>query len=47
MKPLNSQKDYQDYVNKKSPNSPILKDCFCFLGRRIDLFNRANNYGCM
>ena len=28
MKPLNSQKDYQDYVNKKSPNSPILKDCF-------------------
>ena len=28
MKPLNSQKDYQDYVNKKSPNSPILKNCF-------------------
>ena len=28
MKPLNSQKDYQDYVNKKSPNSPIWKNCF-------------------
>ena len=28
MKPLDSQKDYQDYVDKKSPNSPILKDCF-------------------
>ena len=28
MKPLDSKKDYQDYVNKKSPNSPILKNCF-------------------
>ena len=28
MKPLNSKKDYQDYVDKKSPNSPILKNCF-------------------
>ncbi len=26
--PLNTQKDYQDYVDKKSPNSPILKNCF-------------------
>ena len=25
--PLNTQKDYQDYVDKKSPNSPILKNC--------------------
>ena len=28
MKPLDSKKDYQDYVNKKSPNSPIWKNCF-------------------
>ena len=28
MKPLDSKKDYQEYVNKKSPNSPILKNCF-------------------
>ena len=28
MKPLDTKKDYQDYVNKKSPNSPIFKNCF-------------------
>ena len=28
MNPLESQKTYQDYVDKKSPNSPILKNCF-------------------
>ena len=28
MKPLDTQKDYQDYVNQKSPNSPIFKNCF-------------------
>ena len=26
--PLDTQKDYQKYVNQKSPNSPILKNCF-------------------
>ncbi len=26
--PLSSQKDYQEYVNQKSPNSPSLKNCF-------------------
>ena len=26
--PLESSKEYQNYVNKKSPNSPILKNCF-------------------
>ena len=26
--PLNTPKEYQEYVNKKSPNSPILKNCF-------------------
>ena len=28
MKPINTQKEYQEYVNKKSPNSPIIKNCF-------------------
>ena len=26
--PMDTNKDYQEYVNKKSPNSPILKNCF-------------------
>ncbi len=28
MKPINTKKEYQDYVDKKSPNSPIIKNCF-------------------
>ena len=28
MKPIETQKKYQEYVDKKSPNSPILKNCF-------------------
>lgn len=28
MNPLETKKSYQDYVDKKSPNSPIIKDCF-------------------
>ena len=28
MKAINTKKEYQEYVNKKSPNSPILKNCF-------------------
>ena len=28
MNPLDSKKSYQEYVNKKSPNSPIFKNCF-------------------
>lgn len=27
MEPINTQKEYQDYVDKKSPNSPIWKNC--------------------
>lgn len=26
--PIETKKRYQEYVNKKSPNSPILKNCF-------------------
>ncbi len=45
--PLESNKSYQDYVNKKSPNSPILKNCFnafwvggliCSIGQTIQSF---------
>ncbi len=28
MKPIQSKEEYQEYVNSKSPNSPILKNCF-------------------
>ena len=28
MNPLESKKEYQNYVDQKSPNSPILKNCF-------------------
>lgn len=28
MNPLKTPKNYSDYVDKKSPNSPILKNCF-------------------
>lgn len=28
MKPIETKKEYQEYVDKKSPNSPIIKNCF-------------------
>lgn len=28
MKPIETQADYSNYVDRKSPNSPILKNCF-------------------
>lgn len=28
MKPIETKKDYQTYVDQKSPNSPIIKNCF-------------------
>ena len=28
MNPIETKQTYQDYVNKKSPNSPIFKNCF-------------------
>ena len=44
MNPLDTKKDYQKYVDEKSPNSPILKNCInsflvggfiCVLGQLI------------
>ena len=28
MKPIETKQEYSDYVDKKSPNSPVLKNCF-------------------
>ncbi len=28
MNPIETQKQYQDYVDQKSPNSPVVKNCF-------------------
>ena len=28
MKPIETKKEYSEYVDKKSPNSPIFKNCF-------------------
>ncbi len=45
--PLNTKKDYQNYVNAKSPNSPIFKNCFnafwvggliCLVGQLISCY---------
>ena len=47
MNPQDTNKDYQDYINQKSPNSPILKNCFnafwvggliCAVGQIISAF---------
>ena len=47
MNPQDTKKDYQDYVDKKSPNSPILKNCFnafwvggliCVIGQLINSY---------
>ena len=32
MKPINTPKEYQEYVDQKSPNSPIIKNCFNAFG---------------
>ena len=53
MKPLDSKKDYQNYVDKKSPNSPILKNCFnafwvggliCVIGQIINAFCKYQGF---
>ena len=47
MDPLETQKTYQDYVDKKTPNSPIIKNCFnafwvggliCVIGQLISSY---------
>lgn len=52
MNPLNTNKNYQEYVNKKSPNSPIFKNCFnsfwtggliCTIGQIIMEVCKYNN----
>lgn len=52
MNPLETNKDYQNYVDKKSPNSPILKNCFnafwiggliCSIGQIIMDFCKYRN----
>ena len=47
MNPQDTKKDYQDYVDKKTPNSPIFKNCFnafwvggliCVIGQLINSY---------
>lgn len=47
MNPLYTNKSYQDYVDKKTPNSPIIKNCFnafwvggliCVIGQLINSY---------
>jgi hypothetical protein len=46
MDKISTPKEYQNYVKKKSPNSPILKNCFnSFWVRRINLYYRPVHYG--
>lgn len=51
MKPIETKQEYIDYVDKKSPNSPILKNCFnafwvggliCSIGQIIMDFCKYN-----
>ena len=32
MKPIETKQDYSNYVDKKSPNSPIFKNCINAFG---------------
>lgn len=52
MEPIETKKQYQEYVNQKSPNSPILKNCFnsfwvggliCAIGQMILEFCKCRN----
>ena len=53
MKPQDTKKIYQNYINKKTPNSPILKNCFnafwvggfiCSIGQLINEFCKYNGF---
>ena len=50
MNPQDTKKNYQDYVDKKTPNSPILKNCFnafwvggliCVIGQIINSYCKS------
>jgi len=50
MNPQDTKKDYQNYVDKKTPNSPIFKNCFnafwvggliCVIGQLINLYCKS------
>ena len=50
MNPKYTKKDYQNYVDKKTPNSPILKNCFnsfwvggliCVIGQLINSYCKS------
>ena len=52
--PMDTNSNYQEYVNKKSPNSPILKNCFnsfwvggtiCTIGQFIMEICKYNGFG--
>ena len=46
--PIESKQKYQEYVNKKSPNSPIWKNCFngliCTIGQIISNICKARGF---
>ena len=43
--PLKSKQSYQKYVDEKTPNSPIIKNCFCaFLVGRSYLRSWSNYF---
>lgn len=53
MNPQDTKKDYQDYIDKKSPNSPIFKNCFnafwiggliCAIGQIINEFCKYKGF---
>ena len=53
MNPIESPKEYQKYVNKKSPNSPTFKNCFnafwvggliCCIGQLIFFFCKYKGF---
>lgn len=50
MNPQDTKKDYQEYVGQKTPNSPILKNCFnafwvggliCVIGQLINMYSKS------
>ena len=53
MNPQDTKKEYQNYVDKKTPNSPILKNCFnafwvggliCTIGQVINEFCKYKGF---